>query len=1184
MFEYNKIFKKNRNGGFVMHKHSFLGILLTAAIVCTSAVYADAPVYNTAEPISDSEEVVAYVNFGNNVESSGMTAWMGEKPDITVTNKQGREGWVLDVTNKQDNAYIYFDVDDNVAKNVLNGSSYRVEVDYYDESISSLVLSYDPYERINDRHDNYSWGSMVRTHKVTPKELELVEFKDTQTWKTYSWYLENPTFSGNMTNGADFRVGAYGYNMGYSRGKTPPVVGSVRLIKTGTRSLVNMTVTSDAHGNNFFDGEEVKLKVSMDNSYYQYESSTLGDWTADVTYSVYDSQGNLYARKKDTARMEVMKTTNKEVTFDIDKYDLYSFIVEIKNEELGLYSRERSVFAYIKDASEHPNPRHGIGAAATIPDTEPMKENVRLIKNAGFAHLRAHFDGSYEAHKYYPEGWKFTDVTWYKQSFQDYMKELNDAGIEVLAYYNGDFDKADSFGNRGYVTDEGRKNNNFLFDGLAGMLGKSITSMEILNEWNGSRVTIPEGENRGSTYAAVCKALYPEMKKKYPDLTIVGMVPSNVKVGSEGETYFREAFEAGAADYMDLISVHFYNTTGPHFTYDFFSEAQNTYDIAREYGYTGPIWVTETGTTSNDNGTDSEEIQGWRDVQAYIIFQENEYFDRIYSFSSFDSHYNRDRNEHEANFGMIEGKSNANRIVDDGEVDWSAKPKYLGFCNLNSLLYDGKYVDKIMFDNVTAGYHFTKKDSGKDIVALFSEKPMTDVSLDLGTNKVTVYDFYGNKKEITSDDGKYTFTLNEAVCYVEGNFARCVKTDTSLVKPSTAYIETDCGEEHTIRLENNTGKTLTAEISLMDESLITCEKSVTIPDGGVDFTLRASKTAPKKDEPVHITIKDGDSVYFDGDVVMYMVSKIYMEANAAFSEGKACIRVTLRNTSNIDANGYIEVVNPSELTEQSRQKVSIPAGTTKDFDIILDESYTAQDLHAMVRFVPDVSESNPIYTDKIFNFEYASKALKAPTIDGDLSDWDRGWIHMNNVQNYKEYIGYFKSYDGIKDLSADVAFMWDEENLYFAAEVTDDIFYCQDTTAAQAWMCDGIQLGFALYPEKLLQRYDFEEIMLVLLDGKPTIYRHRSKFSLDDTTVVNNAEIAITQNEDKTKTYYEFKCPWNDLIPNYGGIKAGDDMFVSICINDNDAEGGRCGAMLYGGGIEDTKDFNKFKRIYINDR
>ena len=108
--------------------------------------------------------------------------------------------------------------------------------------------------------------------------------------------------------------------------------------------------------------------------------------------------------------------------------------------------------------------------------------------------------------------------------------------------------------------------------------------------------------------------------------------------------------------------------------------------------------------------------------------------------------------------------------------------------------------------------------------------------------------------------------------------------------------------------------------------------------------------------------------------------------------------------------------------------------------------------------------------------------------------------------------------------------------------------------------------------------------MLVLLDGKPTIYRHSSKFSLDDTTVVNNAEIAITQNEDKTKTYYEFKCPWNDLIPNYGGIKAGDDMFVSICINDNDAEGGRCGAMLYGGGIEDRKDFNKFKRIYINDR
>ena len=112
--------------------------ILSALLLSTNMAFAE----NVEKQFAavTSEEVVAYVNFGTEVESFGMTATMGEKPEITVTNKMGREGWVLNPKNMQNNVYIYFDVDEKIAKDIKDGSSYRVEVDYFDEGIASLVM------------------------------------------------------------------------------------------------------------------------------------------------------------------------------------------------------------------------------------------------------------------------------------------------------------------------------------------------------------------------------------------------------------------------------------------------------------------------------------------------------------------------------------------------------------------------------------------------------------------------------------------------------------------------------------------------------------------------------------------------------------------------------------------------------------------------------------------------------------------------------------------------------------------------------------------------------------------------------------------------------------------------------------------------------------------------------------
>ena len=134
-----------------------------------------------------------------------------------------------------------------------------------------------------------------------------------------------------------------------------------------------------------------------------------------------------------------------------------------------------------------------------------------------------------------------------------------------------------------------------------------------------------------------------------------------------------------------------------------------------------------------------------------------------------------------------------------------------------------------------------------------------------------------------------------------------------------------------------------------------------------------------------------------------------------------------------------------------------------------------------------------------------ANADKAIIIDGDLSEWTKGWIHMDKPENFHQYVGFFTPYSGVNDLSANVAFMYDDEYLYFAGEVIDNVFHAEAVTPLNIWQVDSIQIAMALYPENLQLIGDFEEFAMGLLEGKPVLYRHKTKFETDTTTVIDNS-------------------------------------------------------------------------------
>ena len=155
--------------------------------------------------------------------------------------------------------------------------------------------------------------------------------------------------------------------------------------------------------------------------------------------------------------------------------------------------------------------------------------------------------------------------------------------------------------------------------------------------------------------------------------------------------------------------------------------------------------------------------------------------------------------------------------------------------------------------------------------------------------------------------------------------------------------------------------------------------------------------------------------------------------------------------------------------------------------------------------------------------------------------------------------------------------MWDEENLYMFAVVTDDVMK-QDYTPSNMWKGDSIQLGIhyggILDPSVSL----FTEIGLALCSGVPSIQRYSNESGASGVT----KNMKFEGRRDGTKTYYEASMPWREIIMDGVNLKAGDAVRFNMIVNDNDNVD-RWGWVEYSSGIGIEKDGTKFGRMNLID-
>jgi hypothetical protein len=116
--------------------------------------------------------------------------------------------------------------------------------------------------------------------------------------------------------------------------------------------------------------------------------------------------------------------------------------------------------------------------------------------------------------------------------------------------------------------------------------------------------------------------------------------------------------------------------------------------------------------------------------------------------------------------------------------------------------------------------------------------------------------------------------------------------------------------------------------------------------------------------------------------------------------------------------------------------------------------------------------------------------------------------------------GGLDTHGGPSDLSGKFAFMVDDTNLYFAADVTDDVHH-QNMPGPEFWKNDCVQIGI----DPVLARTNGygeqgQEFGFALIDGKPVAYRWAGRRG-QPLGVIKDAKASVVR--EGTKTIYE-KC------------------------------------------------------------
>lgn len=1076
-----------------------------------------------------------YAEFGEKVKTKNLNIKIGSdgKSPYNTVMKDGKFGLLVNTGNKYNSA-LYCDINDKILKNITDYSSYLIEIEYFDDGYGHFFLKTD------SRKDKWAKNKTERS--------EIVRLNNTQKWLTHKFLVERPRFANNV-NTADFSVNLYDEDTGTSGSAV--VFGRISVYPSGTKSNIHSRILTEEAANIFFTGMDIKLNTSIYNSLYRMQSFK-------AKLSVFDDDGiTVYTEEKNLEAKQYAEI-NDSYIFKLDKYGIYTAKLEIFADEV--YSSSEAEFSYVaSNYGKHLNERIGMNNHMTWMD-RPPQILMPLLKNSGFGYDRASVRwAEIESTK---GVLALTDLQ--KRTFDGYQK-YGIPFIQILGEGNT------LYGARFYLDDKDFENAYIRYvEYLVNEMKDSCDYYEIMNE-----VNTKTGVD-AYWYAKMVRRCYETIKKIDPDAKIIAGVSSHVDIAFD-EIVCREA-----KGYFDVYSIHpyiFYASPEAGKYYEYIMPVRN---VLNKYGLSDiPIWITENGYSTATNFVTEEEQAKFLVRMCAITMDSTINCEKLFLYDFLDD-WNRDwrgdeiyyKDERENNWGLL-------RNVDSPNYIYSAKPSFLSMSAYNYIMADTDYIGKALKDDVYI-YHFRRGYDKKDILMMWSADKNRSISVKL--DEAEIIDMNGNKCDIQNNGGVYSIPVSGQPVYVVSGSGISEIDNVVCENPEFAVdsheVEIPYGDsgEITVKFPSNEDYKVNFEIP---DNRYHCEVNIGENKDGVAKIKVSGKGVVGEKDDARVFVTLNEQIVYETMITLNYIDRIDVEFTALpysesyLSRWTGTIKVT-NNSKTTPVSGEISL-NSHQLLKGADKKISfnnIDGGQSQSYSFNLPEVGRGMK-YSDVKIAISLDNGYVRETNSNFDTTMAAYAKKKPVIDGVLSDgeWEtRLPIVLDKNSVFELTSG---AYSGQDDLAANLYLEWDEENLYIAAKVTDDVFL-QEHEGKMMWMDDSIQVGVSHEAVNNSSYSLYTELCVALTKNGVQINKSSSDNGVSK--AVTNAKAEI--NNKGTETIYEIILPWDEIISDDVKVKAGDILKFNIMINDNDGAG-RWGWVIHTPGMGDRKNSQMFSHMLL---
>lgn len=265
--------------------------------------------------------------------------------------------------------------------------------------------------------------------------------------------------------------------------------------------------------------------------------------------------------------------------------------------------------------------------------------------------------------------------------------------------------------------------------------GSQIDAYEIWNEPNLSNFNTNYSRG-GAVYKNLLMETYNIIKECDPTAIVIGG-----SVSKDGDTYLGQMLNAGAANYMDALSVHVYTHSSGmpegNATKSFRKYLNTLETVMDNYNYTGDVWLDEFGCyTGTADLAHSEEEQAAYAIRAAVLFEDylkdNNRKGRLMWYTLYDTGV--DESEPEQNYGLV-------------KQNLIPKKSYYSVKTYNNLLGDQDFYS-LSESGTQYKAKYTNQTTGDSTYVVWSSGNSSEnITVDLTGDKYYVYDYQGKLLE-----------------------------------------------------------------------------------------------------------------------------------------------------------------------------------------------------------------------------------------------------------------------------------------------------------------------------------------------------------------------------------------------------------------------------------------------------